>query len=126
MEEAATTARRIGGNDADRTRALIGVATQMFDIDRARVWEALLEAVKAANSVSEFTGEDAQIVARLQTGGGTSTSSSSANDFDLPGIFSSVAREDLYRSIELAKGFNSDAPRATATLAIAKAVRDRL
>ncbi len=123
VEEAAKTARRIGGSDADRSRALVGVATQIFDIDRARVWEALLEVVKAANSASEFTGEDAQIVARLQAGsGGTSTSSSTISEFDLPGIFGSVAREDLFQSIELAKGFNADAPRAAATIAIARAV----
>ncbi len=122
VEEAATSARRIGGGDADRSRALVGVATQMFDVDRARVWEALLEVVKAANSASEFSGEDAIIFSRLQIRGGASTSSSSVNEFNLPGIFGSIAREDLYRAIEMAKGFNADAPRATATIAIARAV----
>lgn len=122
LEEAATSARRIGGSDADRGRALVGVATQMFDIDHARVWEALLEAIKAANSAADFSGEDAILVARFQSGNGTSTSSMSVNTFDLPGIFTSLAREDLFRSIEMAKTFTADAPKATATIAIARAV----
>ncbi len=122
VDEAATVARRIGGADADRVRALVGVATRMFEIDRGRVWEALLEAVKAANSLSEFSGEDAQIVARFQMGGGASTTNITVDHFDLPGIFSSLAKEDFYHTIELARSFNADAPRANATLAIARAV----
>jgi hypothetical protein len=122
LEEATAAARRIGGSDSDRPRALVGVATQMLEVDRGRVWEALLEAVKAANSVSEFSGEDAQVVARFQTSRGTSTTNFSVDRFDLQGVFGSLAKDDLYRSIELARGFTADAPRATATLAIARAV----
>lgn len=122
LDEAAVVARRIEGSDADRARALIGVATQMFEIDHGRVWEALLEAIKAANSVSQFSGEDAQVVARFNLGRGTTTTNFSVSHFDIPGIFGSLAREDLYRSIELAKAFTADAPRASATLAIARAV----
>lgn len=122
LNEAAIVARRIGGSEADRPRALVGVATQMFEIDRGRVWEALMEAVRAANSVSEFSGEDAQISARFSTGRGTTTSNLTVDNFDVGGIFGSLANEDIYRAIESARGFTADAPRAIATLAIARAV----
>lgn len=122
LSEAAIVARRIGGSDADRARALVGVATHMFDIDRGRVWEALLEAVKAANSVSEFSGEDAQVVARFAMGRGASTTNFTVEDFDLDKIFAWLAKEDIYRAIETARGFSSDAARAIATLAVARAV----
>lgn len=121
LDEAGTVARRIGGTEPDRPRALVGVATLMYDVDHGRVWETIVEAIKAANSVSEFTGEDAQIVARFQSGGGTSTSNFTVDSFDLHRIFGSLAKDDLYRSIELARSFTSDAPRATATLAVARA-----
>lgn len=122
VNEAAIVARRIGGSEADRPRALVGVATEMFDVDRGRVWEALQEAVKAANSASDFSGEDAQVVARFAIGRGASTTNMSAENFDLNKIFTLLAKEDLYRSIETVRGFSADGPRATATLAVARAV----
>lgn len=122
LNEAATVARRIGGSEADGARALFGVATQMFEIDRGRVWEALAEAVKAANSAAQFSGEDAQVVARFALGRGASTSNVTVENFDLEGIFGLLAKEDIYRAIDSARGFTADAPRAVATLAIARAV----
>jgi hypothetical protein len=123
LNEAATVARRIGGSDADHARALLGVASQMYDIDRGRVWEALGEAVKAANSATEFSGEDAQVSARFTLGRhGTTTSASTVDNFDLGGIFGLLAKEDIYRAVELARGFTADAPRAIATLAVARSV----
>ena len=122
VNEASIVARRIGGSEVDRPRALVGVATLMFDVDRGRAWEALLEAVKAANAVSEFSGEDAQIVARFAMGRGTTTTNFTVENFDLDRIFALLAKEDLYRAIETARGFSADAPRATASIAVARAV----
>ena len=81
VNEATIVARRIGGSDINRPRAMMGVATLMFDVDRGRVWETLLEAVKAANAVSEYSGEDAQVVARFAIGRGASTSSIRRGEF---------------------------------------------
>jgi hypothetical protein len=122
LNEAAQSARRINGSDADRPRALVGVATNTFEMDHGRVWDAVLEAVKAANSVSEFTGQDAQVVARFRYGAGTTTTNFSVNSFDLDDIFASLAKEDLYRSIEMAQAFTADPPKAAATLAIARSI----
>lgn len=125
LNEAATEARRISGSDPDRVRALIGIATQMYEIDRSRVWEAVAEAVKAANSASNFTGEDAQIVSRFSFGRGASTTSFTVGGFDLGGIFGLLAKDDLNRAVEMAKSFNGEAPRAVATLAIVRSVLDK-
>ena|SRR5687768_12596292 len=122
LNEATIVARRIGGSEVDRPQAMMGVATLMFEIDHGRVWEAVLEAVKAANAVSEFKGEDAQIVARFAIGRGASTTNFDVQNFNLARIFGSLANEDLYRAIETARSFSADAPRASASLAVAKAV----
>lgn len=124
LNEAATVGRRIGGSELDRARAMVGVATLMFEIDRGRVWEALAEAVKAANSVAEFSGEDAQVSARFSSGRGTSTTNFTVESFDLDRIFGFLAKDDIYRAIELAKGFTADSPRAVATLSVARSVLD--
>jgi len=49
----------------------------------------------------------------------------SAPEFDLLTAFRLLARADLMRAIQLAKGFTSEAPRAVATLAIARSVLEK-
>jgi hypothetical protein len=122
LDEAAGVARRIGGTEPDHARALLGVATRMYEVDRMRAWETLSEVIKAANTSTDFTGTDAQIVSRFQTARGTSTTNFNVESFDLSGIFGLLARDDLFRAVELAKSFTNEAPRATATLAIIRAV----
>lgn len=122
LNEAATVGRRIGGSDVERARAMMGVATLMFELDHGRVWEALTEAVKAANSVGGYSGEDSQVSQRFSSGRGTSTTNFTVQQFDVEGLFRSLAKEDLYRSIEMARGFTADTPRAIATLAVARSV----
>jgi hypothetical protein len=125
LDEAATEARRIGTSDPDRARALFGVATRMYEIDHNRGWELVSEAIKAANSASEFTGEDAQLVSRFVTPHDATTTNFDVESFDVGGIFGLLARDDLYRAVELAKNFTAEAPRATATLAIVRAILDQ-
>ncbi len=125
LDEAATEARRIGGGDADRARALFGVATRMYDLDRNRAWEIAGEAVKAANSSTGFTGGDAQIASRFTTPHGSTTTNFSVESFDVQGIFGRLAGDDLIRAVELAKSFTGEAPRANATLAVVRSVLDK-
>ncbi|MBD0326367.1 MAG: hypothetical protein ICV68_08045, partial [Pyrinomonadaceae bacterium] len=122
LNEALLEARRISGSDADRPRALIGVATRLYAIDRNRAWEILSEALKAANATGDFTGEDAQIVSRLITKRGSSTTNFTVDTFDLNNIFSQLSKDDLVRAVELAKNFNNEAPRSVAMLAIVRSV----
>jgi hypothetical protein len=52
----------------------------------------------------------------------TSMRSSSVQVFDVTTIFGELARDDYNRSVELARGFESEAPRASSVIAIARAV----
>jgi hypothetical protein len=126
LEEAGTEARRIGSSDPDRARALVAVATGLTHVDRVRAWEIISEAIKAANSAEGFTGEDWRIVAQLRTKTMTVVSNATAEDFNLLGAFRGLARDDFLRSVETAKSFTGEAPRATATLAIARSVLEKV
>lgn len=126
LDEAAVEARRIGGSSADRPRALVGVASAMYEFSHAPAWDIMSEVVRAANnSAEEFTGEDAQISSRLQTKNQMSILSFTADEMDLPGIFRLLSKEDLQRSILLARDFNGESPRATALIAIVRAVLEK-
>ena len=125
LEEALAESRRISASDPDRARALTGVAEGFAEIDRVRAWEILNEVVKAANNAEAFTGEDSQIFARLQTKMMVVMNAASAQDFDLLAVFRHLARADLLRAVQLAKTFTGEAPRAVATLAIARSVLEK-
>jgi len=125
LEEALTEARRIGNSDQDRARALTAVATNMVEVDLVRAWETLSEVIKAANAADAFTGEDMRMYARLQTKNMGVVTSSTAEDFDLAGLFRQLARADLMRAVQVTKSFTGPAPRAVATLAIAQSVLEK-
>jgi hypothetical protein len=90
-----------------------------------RAWETLGEVVKAANGAEGYTGEDSRISSRLQTKFMVVMNSGNAEDFDLIAVFRHLARADLLRAVQLAKTFTGEAPRAVATLAIARSVLEK-
>ena len=82
----------------------------------------MLEVAKASNSAEGFNGEDGRLAMRLQTKNMTSLRSSTVDDFNLPGIFRSLSQENATQAIELARSFEGEAPRATALIAVARAL----
>ncbi len=122
LNEALAEARRIGNSDPDRARALTAVATKMAEVDMVRAWETLSEVIKAANAADAFTGEDSRISSRLQTRNMTVINNSTAEDFDLEGLFQNLAQADLIRAVQVTKSFTGQAPRSVAVLAIAQSV----
>jgi len=122
LEEALAESRRIGNSDPDRARGLTAVASGLAELDPVRAWETLAEVVKSANAADGFTGEDSRITTRLQTKFMTQVNTTSAEGFDLVSVFRPLARADLFRAVQMAKGFTGEAARAVATLAIARSV----
>ena len=124
VEMAGNEARRIDVSDPGRAQALIAVANALKAVDPPRVWDATFDAVKAANSAEGFTGEDGLMVLKFQSKGGSSVHTSDVPEFNLDGIFRDLADQDYDRAVELARGFQGEGPRATATIAIARAILD--
>ncbi|PYT01263.1 MAG: hypothetical protein DMF65_07790, partial [Acidobacteria bacterium] len=109
----------------ERVSALVAIATQLVELDRPRAWEVMLEVVKASNAAKDYTGDDGRLTAMLETKNMAMATANSAESFDLNDIFAKLAREDLQRAIDLARTFDGEAPRAAATLAIARSVLDK-
>lgn len=124
LEEATTEARRIDASDPERPRALVAIVARFLEADRNRAWELISEAIKASNSAEGFTGDDARQSSSLRFRNGIVIRNSNAADFDLLGVFRTLAKDDLYRTIEIAKNFTGESAHANATLAIARAVLD--
>ncbi len=122
LDDATTEAKRIEPSDPDRPRALMAVTNVLLLTDRAKAWEAVTDAVKAANSAEGFTGEDGAMRVSLLTKNMSSIRSSSSGEFDVSGVFVELARDDYNRTVELARLFEREAPRASAVIAIARSV----
>jgi hypothetical protein len=91
-------------------------------VDPARVSEAMFEAVKAANSTEGFTGEGGVVVQTVNSKNHIRMNPQNVPEFDVEGVFSGLANDDYERAVQLARGFQAEAPRANATIAIARAV----
>ncbi len=126
LEKAANEARRIDTQDPNRTSLLIGVASQIFSDDRVRAWEIMGEVVKAANNSERFSGENVELRFPFATKSGLRITSVGGADLGLSGALRSLAKDDLYRSIDLAKAFKNDAPRAIALLAVASSLLEKV
>jgi hypothetical protein len=123
LQEAIDEARRIDSSNCDRALVLISIANELIKTDRTRAWEILGEAIKAANSTEEFSGgERAPKFSMFATRNGTRFIQMPAEDFRLSDALTALAQDELERSVEIAKTFKYDAPRANATLAIARAI----
>ena len=91
-------------------------------IDGPRAWEVVSEAIRAANAAEKFTGEDSSIrnfPITLKAGG--TFESTNDEDFGITNILRLLAKDDLYRCVDVAKGLKKDGPRAAAIIAIAAA-----
>jgi hypothetical protein len=122
LEEATAEARRIDASDPGRARALVAVISVFNEADRNRVWELLAEAVKAANSAEGFAGDDSRLTSMLRFRNGVILRNANTPDFDLLGVFRTLAKDNLDRAIEIAKNFTGESARANAILAITRTV----
>ena len=127
LEKATDEAERINADDGDASFALINVANQFLAVDHSRAWEVMNKAIKFANSAEDFTGDDIHMPSggMIVTKNGTRFTRLPDADFNFSRVLRALAHDDLFRSIELAKGFKFDATRAYATLAIARAVLEK-
>jgi len=124
IDDASAEARRIDTSDPDRPRAMLAVANAILLVDRTKIWDFAYEVAKAANSAEGFTGEDGVMRISLLTKGSSSIHSTSAGEFDVSGVFSEMAKDDYNRTVEMARLFEREAPRASAVIAIARSVMD--
>jgi hypothetical protein len=122
IDEATAEVRRIDDADLDRPRGLLATANAFAPLEPARAWGTALEAIKAANSIEKFTGEGGALNMRVNSKSLISRKMEPVPDFDVAGIFGKLASSDYFRAVQLARDFQGEAPRVSATIAIARAV----
>jgi hypothetical protein len=122
LDEATSEVRRIDNVDLDRPHGLLAIANALKLIEPSRTWDAVLEAVNAANSTDGFTGEDSALILGVNGKFSIVNRTGDIPDFNVEGIFGALANDDYDRAVQLTRGFQGEAPRASATIAIARSV----
>jgi hypothetical protein len=122
LDEATAEARRIPDDDPGRAQAFLAVATRYEKLDRARAWELMNEVVKAANSAPAFTGEDGEMAVQFRNKRGGWMTSFDVEEFNLAGVLSALAADDMNRAVQLTDGFTNEAARVSAVVAVARSV----
>jgi hypothetical protein len=122
LDEAKSTARLIDRDDTDRPRGLLAVAGAMRRVEPVRSWEAIADAVEAANWVKGFTGEDSLLTVTASAKSQILIKKENVPDFDVEGVFGEMARSDFDRAVQLAGAFKGEAPRVNTVIAVARAV----
>jgi hypothetical protein len=122
LDDASSEIRRIENVDLDRPRGLLAIANALTLVEPSRAWDAVFDAVKAANSAEGFSGEDGALTQTIRTTDAIRVSPNAVPDVDIEGIFGKLASDDYDRVVQLARGYQGEAPRANATIAIARSV----
>ena len=122
LDKALEEAQRIDAATSERAYVFVSLLAAFTKLDRARTWHLAREMIKAANNVADFTGENSQtnwmIEGKLSARLGTNL----AGPTDLPDAFAAIAADDFYQAVDITSTIKGDAPRALATLAVARAV----
>lgn len=125
LSDALTEARRINETSPERAYALLAVATRLTDVDPPRGWEVTAEAIKVANGMDGYTGEEGRVELRFDTNDNITILKGDASAFNLPNIFTRLAKDDFLRASSLAKALTGEYPRALSTIAVARSVLDK-
>jgi hypothetical protein len=126
ITDATVQAEHIEPATAESAQAWIAIASRTGAMDQNRKWQAASDAVKAVDKVtSTYTGEESDLLVRLQIRNDIATIRIPAPTTALAALFKGLAEEDVYRAAELAKSIGNEGPRAVAILATARYIFQR-
>ncbi len=122
LDKALEEAQRIEAATPERAYVFVALLAAFVELDRARTGDLARELIKAANNVSDFTGENSQFNWTVEGKFSARLGTALAGNTDLSEAFAAMSAEDFYQAVDMSRTFKGDAPRALATLAIARAV----
>lgn len=123
--EATREAGRIAVTSAESAQAWVAIARRAGEVDPAGKWDRILDAIKPMNRASDYTGEENEISVGFQTGNDIMMMRFTAPSSSLPALVETLAEEDLYRAVDIARNITNESPRAIALLAAARSTFER-
>lgn len=122
LDDAISEVRRIERDDVYRPRGFLAVASAYRLVEPSRVWDAISEAVEAANSSEGFTGEGGVLTLTINSKSRILKRTEAVPDFNIEGVFVEAAKTDFNRAVQMAREFKADASRVNATIAVSRSI----
>jgi hypothetical protein len=122
MNEALAEAGRISVASSEAAQAWVAIARRTAELDPPRKWLTVLDSIRALNKVPEYTGEEKTSSVRFKSGRDMHLVQVATPSTDLAALFSSLAEDDVYQAVEIARGITYESPRSIALLGIARSV----
>jgi hypothetical protein len=123
--EAAREAGRIAVTSPESAQAWVAIARRAGEVDQAGKWDNILDAIKAVNRASDYTGEESEISVGFQSRNNILMMRFAAPSSSLSALFGTLAEEDVYRAVAMARNITNESPRAIALLAAARSTFER-
>lgn len=128
LDEAERHAGRVEARTRQRVAAYVIVASAAARLDKPRAWTLLYEAVKAANAVEDFAGDEVSLDIM-----GSEGSTEEAHDyfvitseaFRLDKIFATMSQLDWTKTLADARALEGRIPQAFVHIAIARATLEK-
>lgn len=122
--EASAEAARIT-EKAENAKAWVAIATRVAEVDPARKWATLLDAIKVVNNAASYTGDENELSVSFKSKNSIQMMQVKAPSINLLALFRVLADEDIYQAADIARSITNESARATSLLAAASSAFDR-
>lgn len=109
---------------SESAQASVAIARRAAEVDPSVKWYKVLDAIKAINRAPDYTGQENEISVGFQSENNIIKLQISAPSLSLSALVGTLAEEDVYRAVDIARNIGSESPRASALLAAARAAFD--
>ncbi|MEN3325994.1 MAG: hypothetical protein V7638_801 [Acidobacteriota bacterium] len=124
IREAEREAERIE-TSAEGAEAWVAIARRAGEIDPTGKWYRVQDAIKAVNRVLDYTGEEIEISVGFQSQNNIIKMQIPAPTISFSALIADLAKDDIYRTVAMAKNVTGESPRAFSLLASARAAFDK-
>jgi hypothetical protein len=125
IREAATEAERISVTSSESAQAWVALARRGAEVDPARKWETVLDAIKKVNNAPGYTGDENELSVSFQSKNNVQVMQVPAPSINLVALFETLSAEDIYQAADMARSITNESARAVALIATASSAFDQ-
>jgi hypothetical protein len=122
LNEATSEAKRIRVGDPNRVYALICVAQSLIDLKKFKNEELGFDLINAVNAATDFNADGGRLYAQIRSRNVMAMINSRELAFSMASFFQKLSKQNVEQAMTLVIDVKPDAPRATATIAIASQI----
>ena len=125
IREATAEAERVTVKSSEGAEAWLAIAKRTAEVDPARKWATVLDAIKAVNNATGYTGDENELAVSFKSRNNIQMMQVPAPSISLVALFETLADEDIYQAADMARSISNESARAIALLATASSAFEK-